>query len=314
MRLPLSPSCAASNLPPNEYDDDIRRARQLCLDAMDATTGWSPPSVSGGISISTSSIPNNPSKATRGEGTCSSSALLLFSVLGDPDYRTQWDPMIEQSRILRSVDRLTRIAHSTFKAPWPLGKREMVIVGRGQREDDGSFFSFATSVPYPELPCPSGIIRASLLYYGVRFYPTSPTSCRFRYVACSDPFGYLPKAIVNLAATVQPQTIGRLDRLLRNKPELGEKVVRVIRDKIKEEGFDVKEMGAEGGKGAPNAGQKEGVEGEGATSPRSDVLSPGGSLKGVEGEEEGDGEERKTEVERRREEEAKADDDAESGA
>ena len=267
---------------------------------MDATAGWSAPSVQNGISISTSAVPNNPSKATRGEGTCASSAMTLFAVLGDPTYRTQWDPMIETSRVLRVVDRLTRIAHSLFKAPWPMSKREMIIVGRGQREDDGSFFSFATSVPYPDLPATSGVIRASLLYYGVRFYPLTPSTCRFRYVACSDPLGYLPKAVVNLAATIQPQTIARLDRLLQSKPQLRLDAVKALQEKLKKEGFEVGETPEQS---APPGEQQ-------LQTPKSGASTQEQEGQEEEEEEEEDGEERKTEAEQRTAEAAAADGEA----
>ncbi len=255
----LSPLCSASTLPPNAYEEDIIRARRLCLEAMNATSGWVPHSTQSGIAISTRSIPNSAAKATKGEGNCSSPALLLFCLLSDTEHRKEWDSMVDSARELQRVDRLTRVAISIFKTAWPISRREMVVVGRGQREDDGSFFSFATSIDYPSRPTPSGSTRSTLHYYGVRFFPLTPTTCRFQYVACSDPRGYLPMTLVNLASTMQPMTIHKLDKLLQAKKQLQTEAVEAVVALMQKEGFNPSEGKAAGG-GALGSEEKEGED------------------------------------------------------
>ena len=236
-------------MPPTPYEEDIKRARRLCLEAMDST-GWVAHSTQSGIAISTRTLPNSAAKATKGEGQCSSPALLLFCLLSDTEHRKEWDSMVDSARELQRVDRLTRVAISIFKTAWPISRREMVVVGRGQREDDGSFFSFATSIDYPNQPVPSGNTRSTLHYYGVRFYPLTPTTCRFQFVACSDPRGYLPTTLVNIASTMQPLTINKLDTLLQRKETLQREVIEATVALMRKEGFDPEgkvEVGKEAG-------------------------------------------------------------------
>ena len=236
-RCSLCPS-SASTLPPNQWDADIARARRLTLAALETEDGWVSFATRGGISIFTKDSANSPLKSTKGVGVCNSPALLVFSLLGDCDHRCEWDPMLESARVLRVVDRLTRVAYSVFKTKWPISRREMVVVGRGQREDDGSLLSFATTVQYPELPVPSGSLRATLQYWGVRLTPLTATSCRFEYVACSDPLGSLPTRLVNLASMLQPMTIARIDKLLQSRPQLREEIYDAMAAASRAEGLE----------------------------------------------------------------------------
>ena len=231
------------------------------MEAMDSTQGWVPASTSEGISVSLRQDPNSLSKGAKGEGHCSANALLLFTLVGDPHRRHLWDRMVDNAKVLEHVDRLTRVALTTFRTMWPVSRREMLVVGRGQREDDGSFFSFATSIDYPALPVSSGSIRATLHFYGVRLWPEGKGRCRFCYVAMSDPLGWLPKSLVNQASVMQPMSIGRLNRLVREKKEVRTEMLEAVQAKMKKEGFDEegtreKEEGKAEGKSAQAAGEK----------------------------------------------------------
>jgi hypothetical protein len=148
--LPCRGLSAASTLPPNKYDADLQRAYREAAEALSpaSAASWTPHSVSGGISISTRSLSGNV-QATKGVGFVSSSPLPIMAMFGDTEHRKEWDSMVESSRTIETVDRLTAIAFSSFKAPWPISKREMLVIGRAQREPDGSFLTFATSIHYP---------------------------------------------------------------------------------------------------------------------------------------------------------------------
>ena len=151
--------------------------------------------------------------------------------------------MVESIRTLECIDRLTYIGYSLFRAPWPVSRRDMHIIGRGERvAKDGSYFTYGTSVTRPPTsqPPPRGVIRAQLLYYGTYITPLTDGRCRVTFVACSDPKGMLPTVLVSAAAQLQPLNINRIVALC-NKPGMREETERKLMASIREAGFDEEE-------------------------------------------------------------------------
>ena len=145
--------------------------------------------------------------------------------------------------MLERIDRLSQFGYSLFKAPWPVSRRDMHIVGRGERvAADGSYFTYGTSVTNPPTshPPPRGVIRASLLYYGTYITPLSEGRCRVVFMACSDPKGMLPQWLVSAAAQLQPLNINRIVALSR-QPGVRERTEKDLMARIAAAGFDEEE-------------------------------------------------------------------------
>ena len=147
--------------------------------------------------------------------------------------------MVEAIDVLERVDRLTQIGYSRFRAPWPISRRDMHIVGRGERmAADGSYLTYGASITNPPAtqPSPRGVIRAYLQYYGTRITPLGDGRCRVVFVACSDPKGMLPQWIVSAAAQLQPLNINRIVAL-SVKAGIREKTERSLMERIREAGL-----------------------------------------------------------------------------
>ena len=151
--------------------------------------------------------------------------------------------MVEETHVLERIDRLTQIGYSIFKAPWPVSRRDMHIIGRGERlPADGSYLTYGTSVTNPpsQQPPPRGVIRAHLFYYGTLITPLGDGRCRVVFVACSDPRGMLPQWLVAAAAQLQPLNINRIVAL-SGKAGVRERAEQALMARIGEAGFDEEE-------------------------------------------------------------------------
>ena len=151
--------------------------------------------------------------------------------------------MVEDTYVVERIDRLTKVGYSIFRAPWPVSRRDMHIIGRGERiAATNSYFTYGTSITNPPTvqPSPRGVIRAHLLYYGTHITPIEGGKCRVIFAACSDPKGMLPQWIVSAAAQLQPLNINRIVAL-SHKPGMREATERALMAKIKEAGFDEEE-------------------------------------------------------------------------
>ena len=182
------------------------------------------------------------------------------------------DPMVEGSELLQRIDRLTAVACSLFRAPWPVSRRDMHAIARGERiPTTGAYFTYGTSVTNPPTvhPSPRGVIRANLIYYGTLITPLPAVTggaryrCRVVFVGCSDPRGMLPSTLVSIAAQLQPLNINRLVTFSK-KAGVADEVERKLMEGIREAGFDEEEGRLNDKTAAPLASGVDGVETGGA--------------------------------------------------
>ena len=230
----------ASTLAPTPHDDDLQRARAIVLEAIEGR-GWQSLGTKENVELYTN--PHSPFPATRGVATVDAHPLLLHALYADTEHRKTWDPMVESGQLLERIDRLTYVAYSLFRAPWPVSRRDMHIIGRGERlADSGAYLSYGTSITAPPTtrPSPRGVVRAHLVYYGTLITPLAGGRCRVVFVGCSDPRGMLPSALVAIAAQLQPLNINRLVAFSRREGVRAE-VEKKLMAGIREDGFDEEE-------------------------------------------------------------------------
>jgi hypothetical protein len=120
----------ATTLPPNQYDEQLQRVCLMAKEALSASTPrpWTPHSVQQGIAIFSRPSSNSTLQEIKGVDTLTCSPILLHALLSDIKHRVKWDPMVGSCRDVEDIDRLTHIAYATFKAPWPVSKREVVLI------------------------------------------------------------------------------------------------------------------------------------------------------------------------------------------
>ena len=202
---------------------------------------WILQSVQSGVSISTRPSSQSDLQECKGEAVVSSCPVLLHALFGDIQRRVEWDPMVESGREIEAIDRLTTIVHALFKAPWPVSQREVVLLGRSQREVDGSFLSYSVSIPYDALPASPGSVRANLLYSAVMVTELTGGSdagkCRVTFVSCSDPMGYVPHMLVDATSTRECLDVQLAATALESKPDLRIRIQSALSQRMKAQGF-----------------------------------------------------------------------------
>jgi len=215
----------------------------MAKEALFASTArpWTPHSTQQGISIFTRPSSNSSLKEIKGVDIISSSPILLHALFSDMGRRVKWDPMVGASRGVEEIDRLTHICYAIFKAPWPVSKREVILLGRSQQEPDGSFVSYASSIPYDALPVSAGSVRANLLYSAVMVTPLTSGSdagkCRVTFVSCSDPMGHVPHMLVDATSVRECLDIQLAATALEEQPGLRAEIQGMLSQSMKAHGF-----------------------------------------------------------------------------
>jgi hypothetical protein len=136
---------------------------------------------------------------------------------------------------------MTHIAFAMFKAPWPVSKREVILLGRSQREPDGSFLSYASSIPYDALPVSPGAVRANLLYSAVMVTPLTSGKdagkCRVTFASCTDPMGYVPHMLVDATSVRECMDIQLAATALEEQPCLRAEIQYMLSQSMMTHGF-----------------------------------------------------------------------------
>lgn len=140
----------------------------------------------------------------------------------DPRHRKQWDDSYEGFTALELPDsvqnteacctgyRLIRLA--SF---WPVSKRELSVVLRQERNDDGSILIWATSYEHPQADVKSkGALRADLKYAGLHVMPDGD-HCIVTMIICCDIKGSVPSFVLSKLNTMYPTMLSSLRRYLR---------------------------------------------------------------------------------------------------
>jgi hypothetical protein len=237
----------------------LKQAYNSIIESINASD-WSTPSIKQSISMSTRSQPNTSLLATKGVGIVNLEASVIHQLFSNPEYRSLYDPLYDSGRIHQSIDRLTHIKFTQFKAPWPVSKREVLSINRSTRLSDGSILDYATSIDLDDLPVTNGYVRAQLKYYGLLIKPinqpsnqsdsqsdsqsnsqsndqtnsqSNSQSCEVTYIQLSDPMGDLPQRLVNATSSDKALAISVIDGLIETNPAIVSQARQEIEQKIK---------------------------------------------------------------------------------
>jgi hypothetical protein len=229
-----------SDLSPNQYDAILKQSFATVLDALSASD-WS--SQSGTATVEQSSRPQPGSSLfeTRGIGEIPLDCFTILHLFGQGKYRPLYDTLFDRQPHYQSIDRLTSIKFSQFKAPWPVSKREVLSINRtvklpnnGESHSQSALLSWATSIEVPEIPVTKGYVRANLKYYGLLVRPLdhSNTRCQVTYLQSSDPLGDLPQKLVNATSSDKALAIQTINQLIEQRNPAIEEAKKEIYEEI----------------------------------------------------------------------------------
>eukprot|EP01094_Clydonella_sp_ATCC50884_P029722 TRINITY_DN939_c0_g1_i1.p1 TRINITY_DN939_c0_g1~~TRINITY_DN939_c0_g1_i1.p1 ORF type:complete len:215 (+),score=83.55 TRINITY_DN939_c0_g1_i1:30-647(+) len=168
---------------------------------MSSEDGWAP--VEGIPSSVTNSfirdVPGAAVKLVRATGNCSAAAQAVHDMLWNESVETKKkeDDTLLVHEVLEEFGDEMNIIHQVYKLPWPLANREIVVVKKVVRDEDGTIYHVNKSVTHDKCKEGSKIVRAQVSNCSYIFKPTGDGTCEVSYIVAFDPMGSIPKWLVN---------------------------------------------------------------------------------------------------------------------
>jgi len=174
-----------------------------------SSEGWNPVPFSEGDEIPNSDIrlfdkesPDQPINCVKVSGSLPASPKEILELCRTTDISiiNSWDTDLLTMTCVEDITDNIKLIHSTYRAVYPVWPREFVAIRSWIEEDDGTCYSWGTSVNHTGFPEPKEHVRGVLLVSGWVIEPIpgeSGKSMCTRLVRL-DPKGYIPSWILNL--------------------------------------------------------------------------------------------------------------------
>jgi len=148
---------------------------------------------------------------------------LIYDVINDHEYRKTWDDNMIEGHSLREIDSHNTIGYYAIRLPTPLSHRDFVNQ-RGWTARRSAvppvFIICNNSVLYPPCPEKSGFVRAWSFRSGYVIRKIAEGGTEFTYCTLSDPKGWLPAWVINMAVSVTgPKLVQKMTEVIPKYPE-----------------------------------------------------------------------------------------------
>jgi hypothetical protein len=145
------------------------------------------------------------------------SAALLYDVLHDSAYRSQWDSYVLETKDICYIDPMNDICYYSLKLQPPLRSRDFVLQ-RSWLFDGNDYVIFNHSINHASCPPKKDMIRAisHLTGFIIRPVKDQEAACHLTYVSHSDPKGSLPTWLINaIGKSLAPKQLKVLQKACR---------------------------------------------------------------------------------------------------
>lgn len=124
----------------------------------------------------------------------------VMAFLKDIEHRTDWDPNMQEARIVCKVDDDTFVNYQTYKGVLAVKPRDLLILS-SYRNYKGSKCEFSQSIQSLHYPERDDAVRAKLEIGGMVVQAVDANSCKVTSISETDLGGALPKMIVKKLST-----------------------------------------------------------------------------------------------------------------
>lgn len=151
------------------------------------------------------------------------SAMVIFDVLNDPEYRRKWDVSMAEAYEICQLSPNNDIGYYAMKCPKPLKNRDFVME-RSWLDLGREYLIFNHSINHANLPPKKGFVRGISYLTGYQIMPLehgdiSKLGSQVTYITQCDPRGKLPSWAVNKTATIlAPKLLRKLHKACKNYP------------------------------------------------------------------------------------------------
>jgi len=171
--------------------------------------GWNPVPFSEGDENPNSDIrlydkesPDQPLNCVKVSGLLPASPKEILDLCRTTDVTVinSWDQDLLSISCAEEITENIMLIYSTYRAVYPVWNREFVAVRSWREEEDGTCYSWGTSINHPRFPEPKEYVRGVILVSGwiIQPVPGEPNKSFCTRLVRLDTKGYIPAWILNL--------------------------------------------------------------------------------------------------------------------
>jgi len=162
---------------------------------------------------------DSPFKELSMKFTVDASMSAIVALLQDIEAIPDWVYKCEEAHVVKEVSDEEVYYYNLIDFPWPLSDRDFVLHSKLTQDPVTKIMRSESWVVEDMLPVKDGVVRITSTHLWWEFTPQPDGKIAIDYYLKSDPGGYLPAWIVNLAIDQGPiQTIKRFKKEL-DKPK-----------------------------------------------------------------------------------------------
>jgi len=145
------------------------------------------------------------------------SAVELYDVLHDPEYRAVWDENMIEGFNIEQLDKFNDVGYYSAKAPYPLSNRDFLNQRSWRVREDKEYLIMNHSIFHAKCPEKKGFVRANSILTGYLVRVRPEGGCTLTYLTQTDPKGSIPSMLSNWATkTFAPKIIDKLKNASKN--------------------------------------------------------------------------------------------------
>ncbi len=183
-----------------------------------AQSEWTLKKTAGDIRVFVREQPGTPIKELMIEATLRGRLSSVAALLNDPSTYPLWVYRTSASRLVERRSPFLMIYYARTDFPWPLSDRDLYAISE-MRQDPGTGILVSESRLWSEGPPDPCCVRLPFYYSRWQFTPLGNGLIELRYQLRSDPGGWLPAWLINMAIEVGPvATIERLREMVQRDP------------------------------------------------------------------------------------------------
>jgi hypothetical protein len=198
---------------------DFDGFKQLCKET--EADGWTKVTEKHGVVVHTKKVSSSPLAISRGVATIAAPTAAVRALAVDADRRCEWDTLLAEFRVLRTISENEKIGYMKSIAKWPVSARDFVIHVKA-RDTAEETVVLAVKGDNAEMPPQKGVVRGTVINSGfvIEQNPSDPERSTVIYYAIQlDLAGWIPTSIVNQVLADEPLGLIQFRKLITGKED-----------------------------------------------------------------------------------------------
>jgi len=192
--------------------------------------GWQDVGITDEISISRKKMDESPIEGVFGKGVINAAPKTILAILLDVERRSDWDDIVNSTRVVENVSVQTRIIHSKYNSGWLFSPRDFVYLEYWEKLFDDNYVISYSDVKHSDVPETPDAVRGNLHIGGflIKGLQQNPPLSEVIFMAHMQQKGSIPETVENFLAARLPFVIEKLRKVVpknlnpstKKKPEI----------------------------------------------------------------------------------------------